>query len=127
MNVRTKDYFDDLLVRAVCAHVVPREPWTDAAANRCHANCEAFVLNNPEYEVVRGWLVNSGHYFVPHSVIRNVSTGTLTDITPEPSGSKLPFVEHRGSDTDFSILRQGRDGGWLYPPLTGTPSSIAID
>jgi hypothetical protein len=127
MNVRTTAYFDDLLGRAICADVIPREPWSGALANQCHTNCDSYVLQNPAYEVIRGWLVNDGHYFMPHSIVREVSSGLLTDITPDPSSSRLPFVEHRGSEADFSILRQGRDGGWLYPPLTVTPSSFVID
>ena len=127
MNARTIAYFDDLLGRATHADVIPREPWPEALASHCHANCEAYALENPGYEVVRGWLVNGGHYFMPHSIIREITSGVLTDITPDPSGSRLPFVEHCGSEADFSILRQGRAGGWLYPPLTGTPSSFAID
>jgi hypothetical protein len=127
MNARTTAYFDDLLDRAQHADVVPREPWPEAHANRCHVNCESFVQQQPEYEIVRGWLVNDGHYFMPHSVVRALANGKLIDITPDPSGSELPFVEHDGSEAEFSIVRQGRDGGWLHPPLTGTPSSFSID
>jgi hypothetical protein len=39
----------------------------------------------------------------------------LIDITPDPSNSSFPFVEHLGSEEDFAALRIGRYGGFLYP------------
>jgi hypothetical protein len=61
---------------------------------------------------------------MPHSVVREKASGKLIDITPDPSnGGDIAFVEHRGSEDDFAVLRQGRDGGYLYPeqdlPLNG--------
>lgn len=71
---------------------------------------------NPDRDVVRGWLVVGGHFFIPHSVIRERKTDVLTDITPDPSDSgEIPFVVHIGTEEDFQILRVGRDGGFVYP------------
>jgi hypothetical protein len=114
-NDLTTEYLDDVILRAIDAPVVPREPWPEAAPNRCHANVESFVHRFSGYKVVRGWLVNGGHWLMPHSVVRHTASGRLIDITPDPSGSTIPFVEHRGSEADFVVLRQGRDGGWLHP------------
>jgi hypothetical protein len=119
----TTAYFDDVVLRAVDAPVVPREPWLEAAPNQCHANAESFVRRFFGYVVVRGWLVSGGHWLIPHSVVRQGASGRLVDITPDPSGSALPFVEHRGSGADFATLRQGRNGGWLHPPPCSARSS----
>ena len=119
MNHRTKAYFDDVAERADTARPVPREPWSNAQPNACHSNCEAFVLCFGGYELVRGWLSFGSCWFVPHSVVRAVSTGMLIDIAPDPSNSgAIPFVEHRGAEEDFAVLRSGRDGGLLYPQPT---------
>jgi hypothetical protein len=116
MNHRTKAYFDYLAERAAVAHAIPREPWSEAKPNACHANCEAFVLRFTGYELVHGWLVFGGYWFVPHSVIRKTASSRLIDITPDPTNSgPIPFVEHLGTEDEFAMLRRGRDGGWLYP------------
>jgi hypothetical protein len=119
MNHRTKAYFDDLVQLAVSAEPARREPHTSAQPNACHANCDAFVRQFSGYGVVRGWLVSQGCWFIPHSVVRETISGRLIDITPEPTNSSIPFVEHPGSEEDFAILREGRDGGWpdLEPDL----------
>jgi hypothetical protein len=63
-------------------------------------------------------LVVGGHFFIPHSVIRDRGIGALVDITPDPSNSgAIPFVAHRGTEEEFQILRIGRDGGFVYPQL----------
>jgi hypothetical protein len=113
---RTTAYLDDVVSRAVNAPVVLREPWPEAAPNDCHANVESFVQRLSGHEIVRGWLVGGGHWLMPHSVARQTASGRLIDITPDPSDSAFPFVEHRGTEADFAILRQGRDGGWLHNP-----------
>jgi hypothetical protein len=115
MNRPTQAYFADLAARATAALPVPRHAHADSRPNACHANCESFVRRFAGYEVVRGWLVFGGCWYVPHSVVRQTSSCNLIDITPEPSNCSIPFVEHRGPEQDFSVLRQGRDGGWLYP------------
>lgn len=117
MNCRTKVYFDDLVQRAISARPVRREPHASAQPNACHANCEAFVRQCAGYGVVRGWLVSQGCWLMPHSVVRETTSGKLIDVTPDPTNSSIPFVEHLGSEEDFAILRVGRDGGSLYPPL----------
>jgi hypothetical protein len=115
MNHRTRAYFDDLVVRAAVAPTPPRAPWAEALPNACHANCEAFVQRFPGYELVRGWLAFGGCWFVPHSIVRESASHGLIDITPVPSGGAVAFVEHRGTEEDFAVLRKGRDGGWLHP------------
>src|SRR5260370_26440408 len=93
---RTTAYFDDLVARAVTAHAIPRTPIEGTKPNACHANCEAYVSNHAEFEVVRGWLAVTPNFFVPHSVVRARATGKLIDITPDPTDSgTIPFVEHR--------------------------------
>jgi hypothetical protein len=120
MNDRTKAYLDDLVERAAAAQAVPRLAWSQAQPNACHANCEAFVCHFAEYELVRGWLVLGGCWFLPHSVVRETMSSKLIDITPDPSNSgTIPFVDHQGTEDDFAVLRKGRDGGWLYPEPTG--------
>lgn len=116
MNDLTKSYFDHLVACAPTARAVPREVWSEAKPNACHANCEAFILRFDGFELARGWLAFNGCWFVPHSVVRERTSRRLVDITPEPSSSgSIPFVEHEGTEEDFAILRKGRDGGWLYP------------
>jgi hypothetical protein len=122
----TTAYFDDLVRRAAVANAIPREAWSEARPNFCHQNCESFVQRFAGYEVVRGWLVFGGNWFAPHSVVRHTSSGRLIDITPDPSNSgAIPFVEHRGAEENFTVLRKGRDGGWLYPPLAYIPEAPA--
>jgi hypothetical protein len=58
---------------------------------------------------------------MPHSIVGHMASGRLIDITPDPSDSAFPFVEHSGSEADFAILRQGRDGGWLHLPHIALP------
>jgi hypothetical protein len=120
MNHRTKAYFDDLAQRAAVAPAIPRTPWPEARPNACHANCEAFVLRFAGYEVVRGWLVSDGCWFVPHSLVRDTASGTLVDISPDPGNSgAVAFVEHKGTEEEFAVLREGRDGGGCIrsPPI----------
>jgi hypothetical protein len=118
MHTKTKAYFDDVVSRSASAPVVPYGDSPGAESNRCHANCEALVAENSAFEVVRGWLVIGANYFCPHSVVREHATGRLIDITPDPStAGPLRFVEHKGTEADFIILRQGRDGGFLHPPI----------
>src|ERR1700730_10992374 len=115
MNECTRIYFDDLAGRAAAAKPVPREPSFESLPNACHANCETFVRRFPAFEIVRGWLVLGGCWFMPHSVVRETASGRLIDITPDPSNSAIPFVEHHGTELEFAVLRKGRDGGWLHP------------
>jgi hypothetical protein len=125
MNDRTTAYFDDLVRRAAKARAIPRTAAPGMKPNNCHANCEAYVRERPELEVVRGWLVIGGNYFIPHSIVRG-RAGRLVDVTPdEGDGGTIASVEHIGTKDDFSILGKGRDGGWLHPPLTGLPSDFA--
>jgi hypothetical protein len=65
---RTNNYFDDLVGRAAAAQEIPREAWGGARPNCCHENSETFVQRFSGHDVVRGWLVIGGHWFVPHSV-----------------------------------------------------------
>lgn len=69
MNVRTAAYFDDLVARAERAHVVRREPWAYTLPNRCRDNCEAFARQRTCYVIVRGWLVQGEHFFMPRSIL----------------------------------------------------------
>jgi hypothetical protein len=124
---RTTAYFDEMVERAAIAQAIPREVWSDARPNCCHANCEAFTQRFSEYEVVRGWLVLDGYWFMPHSVVRHVPSGRLIDTTPDPNSTAIPFVEHRGTEEDFTVLRKGRDGGWLYPPPSDSSVASAIE
>lgn len=117
MNERTKAYFDDLVRRAAHPPPLEHQSWPSAVANFCHRNCELFDAQSERHRIVRGWLVVNGCWFIPHSVIRETATGKLIDITPMPADNIIStFVEHRGTESDFAILRQGRDGGWLHPP-----------
>jgi hypothetical protein len=126
MNDRTTAYFDDLVERAATAVAIPRAPWAGSEPNQCHANCEAYVARHLSHDVVRGWLAIGGRFFIPHSVVRDRVSGNLIDITPDPSkAGAIPFVEHRGTEEDFCILRIGRNGGWLHPPANGSPADFA--
>jgi len=120
-NDPTTAYFDDVIAQAATAPVIHRQLWVEAGPAKCHQNCEAFAKRFEGYAVVRGWLVIGGHLCIRHSVLRNTANGSLIDVTPDPSGSRIPFVEHRRSDADFQILRSGRDGGYLHPQYLPTP------
>ncbi len=127
MTNRTTAYFDELVERAAQASAVVREPAMGAKPNECHANCERFVGANGEFQVVRGWLAIGQNYFMPHSVVRERSSGRLVDIALDISNSgPIRFVEHIGSEEDFQILRVGRNGGWAYPQVTGSPSEYSF-
>ena len=118
MNDRIRVYFDGLAERAATAKAVSRELDSEAQPNACHTNCETFARRVPGFEVVRGWLVLGGCWFMPHSVVREIGSERLIDITPESNNSAIPFVQHCGTEMEFAELRKGRDGGWLYPPPT---------
>jgi len=77
-------------------------------ANNCHENSRIFVDENPEYEVVDGWICIdmpslSQCHFLAHSVIKDVS-GDLYEITPMNSLDPRPFVRSNLSEEDFSGL-----------------------
>lgn len=111
-----KRYFDDLLGRAATSTVIRRRLVDFARPNVCHANCERFVQTSRDFDVARDWLVVGGHFFIPHSVIREGDTHAPIDITPDPSDSgQIPVVVHIGTEEEFRILRVGRDGGFVYP------------
>jgi cation transport protein ChaC len=115
---RTVAYFDEVISRVEFAPKIPRQPDPLALANQCHANCEAYVVAHPGFQIVRGWLAIAPNFICPHSVVREIATNNLIDVTPDPTGTGLlPFVEHVGSESDFSTLRQGRDGGITHPAI----------
>jgi len=116
MNERTTAYFEDLAERASMANPIPRMLASDAQPNACHINCESHIQRFSGFKIVRGWLVFAGCWFVPHSILRETASGRLIDITPDPTnGGAIPFVEHRGTEEEFELLRKGRDGGFMHP------------
>ncbi|QWE10246.1 hypothetical protein [Polynucleobacter sp. es-EL-1] len=65
--------------------------------NRCHDNCAEWYLNNPNCEIVHGWLsidlTAIGFYrFIAHSVIKNLD-GSFIDITPSLIQTNYPFLK----------------------------------
>lgn len=125
MTDRTTAYFDDLVERSANATAIARTPTTKAKPNDCHTNCERHVEMDSNFDIVRGWLTIERHLFIPHSVLRERSSGRLVDIAPDGTDNgAIPFIEHIGSEEDFSILK-GRDGGWVHPQPTELPRDFA--
>ena len=115
---RTLAYLDDVISRVASAPRILREPDPSAVASECHANCEAYIAAHPGFQIVHGWLAITTNFICPHSIVREAATNRLIDITPDPSGTgPLPFVEHVGSEREFAILREGRDGGVTHPAI----------
>ena len=87
-------------------------------ANACHANAERWVAENPDFEVVRGWLIESddGHFIrlAAHALVRN--SQTLIEITPLRA-AQPPFLEHLGADDTFlRLLPRFNSVTWPPPP-----------
>jgi hypothetical protein len=53
-------------------------------AKRCHDNVDYYAEHHGQFESVRGWVINSG-WAIPHSVLRDIVSGSLIDITPPES------------------------------------------
>ncbi len=85
---------------------ISMEGWVPTAGN-CHGNVDRFVLANPTYRYVRGYLVfdtGSGNWrIVAHSVLMDPN-GTMFDVTPPWRCERYPFVRHVGHDDDFLIM-----------------------
>jgi hypothetical protein len=76
--------------------------------NKCHDNVDAWVLANPHYRAVRGWVVTGGHILDAHSVICD-QRGKLWDITfPDLAAVGFLFIRHRGTDEQFFSVRTRR-------------------
>jgi hypothetical protein len=86
--------------------------------NNCHLNVETWVLNNPEYGAVRGWLYFDFAdalpfvRFVAHSVVR-APDGVMYDITPSNTTAQYPFITAEMSDQEFEeiVITLGLENG----------------
>jgi hypothetical protein len=104
-------YFDEVVSRYDSAASVSPYSVPGARAAHCHENAELLAHSEPDCYVVRGWLIAAiwgaeGHYrIVAHSVNRRGNA--LLDVTPldEQNRSAHRFVEHRGSEAEFAVLR----------------------
>lgn len=123
-------YFQSLWQRRAEARNIVRREVTFAdgsapLANACHANAERWVAENPDFEVVRGWLIESddGHFIrlAAHALVRN--SKTLIEITPL-GAAQPPFLEHLGADSAFLRLLP-RFNSVTWPPPTPLDASWA--
>lgn len=79
------------------------------APNDCHENARAFVLLNPIYKIVYGWICVDGGLesssidFIAHSVIQDIN-GNLYEITPIYSIESRPFLTAELNDHDFADI-----------------------
>ena len=86
-------------------------------AGQCHHNADFWVLNNPEYRAVHGWICidhaegSKGIFlyveFLAHSLVEGPG-GELMDITPSQSSQCYPFIRHEGTREDFISLVEGQ-------------------
>jgi len=86
---------------------------TSPRVGDCHRNVDLWVEQNPEYQPVRGWALNSLpgglENWVAHSVIVS-GCGPVLDITL-PSG--CTFLFHEGDEEHFLDVRTECSGIWL--------------
>jgi hypothetical protein len=100
-------YFDSLVARASTATIVPllEKTYTEADYNNCHENAAKWVVDHPEYRVVRGWLLwpQAGLPYMLHAHSVVSGPAGLLDVTPlrDPG---LHFLKHEGSEQDFLSL-----------------------
>lgn len=82
-------------------------------ATRCHDNADLWVLENQEYQPVRGWALTTmpgeSENWVAHSVVK-LPSGPLLEIT-YPEGHA--FIEHHGDEALFLRIRTLYFGRWL--------------
>ena len=113
-----KDFAKSLYERRDIGTIVPYEAgattgWTPSE-HECHINVNRFVLENPGYTAVRGWLVfdltlcpliglPAVWRFIAHSVIEDVNN-RLFDITPRRAAQRHPFIRHDGPKGEFESL-----------------------
>jgi hypothetical protein len=121
------DYFRGLYERVDTAVQVPfRDVALDGGEpklNSCHDNVNCWLKSHSETRAVRRWLFwkpdETGRCtFMAHSVLDE--NGQLVDITPlDPNTPRdgLLFLEHLGTEEDFSAMKT-QCSQVLYPPLT---------
>lgn len=80
--------------------------------NQCHENVTVWCQNNPNFQVVRGWLYMDMagqlpyEVFLAHSVVRD-REGMFWDITPLQALEKYPFIEATESEDSYAALIEG--------------------
>jgi hypothetical protein len=99
--------------QAVCVpfKAVSFPGWLPKVAD-CHQNADVWVRENPEYEVVRGWVtyacfLGRSAGLTAHSVVRD-RNGELVDITPlenESSRAGMRFIPHEGEAVIFDQMK----------------------
>jgi hypothetical protein len=98
------------------------DAWTPDARH-CHDNVDYCARHKPRFQPVRGWLKGNDSFIKPHSVLRDMVSGELIDITPSDStngeASKKPWAErmfvcHEGSEEQFRDLLTRHGGGFNY-------------
>ncbi len=86
-------------------------------AGRCHDNVDLWVIQNQQYQPVRGWALNSmpgkSENWVAHSVVQ-LHGGPFLEIT-YPDGQA--FLQHHGDEALFLRIRKAHFGQWL-PPIS---------
>jgi hypothetical protein len=93
---------------------VSRDDW-QPKPTECHTNVDFWSQQNPEYRVVRGWLVCNPSLLNAHSVLESYE-GVLYDITPprpNPERLSMRFVRHVGTEKEYTELRT-RWAQYLY-------------
>jgi hypothetical protein len=86
--------------------VVAQDGWTPKERDS-HTNCDEWSARNPEFRVVRGWVVADATKFSNYSVVEK--DGILFNITPPKTQRLYYFVRHprRGyvTDAEYNLLR----------------------
>ena len=100
------------------AVVVPYEPTSmksdSPREGECHNNADRYVLENPDCQSIRGWLVfdnatasvfsSRPHFrFTSHSVVERAD-GRLFDPTPTQASQRYPFLRHEGPESEFDAI-----------------------
>lgn len=103
-------YMAEIAGRLVDSILVPYRPvslgYWQPRRNDPHGNVDTWVLAHPGSTAVRGWIADKPLSLIAYSVVRD-PLGFLFDITPIPNDiSSRKFVEHRGSDSCFDVIRR---------------------
>jgi hypothetical protein len=141
-NVREEACIAELLPQIDRASRVPRATvpgdWRPVS-QFCHENVDRRVADHPQWQAMRGWLIMDMSKactllgrprfldLLPHSVIRNIGSGKLADITPpdpRAAGDVYPFLPHIGTAEDFAQIVDGGQVGRVRIFVDETPPRI---
>jgi hypothetical protein len=105
--------------RAGEGRILRRQEFEDAKIHECFNNAMAWVEAHPGHALVYGFLLNDfqgllGHVRItPHVAVRTES-GEWLDVTPHDAFYDYRFVQHAGTEQEFSDALQYGPMDFVY-------------